>query len=145
MDMLHVIGIILKIIGILLAVLLGTLVMVILLALFVPVRYRFFIKKRDDMLIDGKVHWLLHLIHGQTSVRTAGQTILIGVNQVQSPYKIQAIGNSADLADAVGERSQPSLYKTLKSAGIFPQVSTSKSITLEAASSSDISYAERAD
>ena len=81
----------------------------------------------------------------QTSVRTAGQTILIGVNQVQSPYKIQAIGNSADLADAVGERSQPSLYKTLKSAGIFPQVSTSKSITLEAASSSDISYAERAE
>lgn len=81
----------------------------------------------------------------QTSVRTAGQTILIGVNQVQSPYKIQAIGNSADLAAAVGERSQPSLYSTLKAAGIYPQVGTATSITLEAASSSDVSYAGRAD
>lgn len=80
----------------------------------------------------------------QTSVRTAGQTILVGVNQVQSPYKIQAIGDRNALAAAVGESSQKSLYATLKAAGIYPQITTSKSITLEAASSSDISYAERA-
>lgn len=80
----------------------------------------------------------------QTSVRTAGQTILVGVNQVQSPYKIQAIGDASALASAVGEKSQRSLYTTLKGAGIYPQITTSKSITLEAASSSDISYAERA-
>ncbi len=80
----------------------------------------------------------------QTSVRTAGQTILVGVNQVQSPYKIQAIGNASALASAVGEKSQRSLYTTLKGAGIYPQITTSKSITLEAASSSEISYAERA-
>lgn len=81
----------------------------------------------------------------QTSVRTAGQTILVGVNQVQNPYKIQAIGDKNALAAAVGESSQQSLYATLKAAGIYPQISTSKSITLEAANSSDISYAERAD
>ena len=80
----------------------------------------------------------------QTSVRTAGQTILVGVKQVQSPYKIQAIGDASALASAVGEKSQRSLYTTLKGAGIYPQITTSKSITLEAASSSDISYAERA-
>lgn len=80
----------------------------------------------------------------QTSVRTAGQTILVGVNQVQSPYKIQAIGDASALASAVGEKSQRSLYTTLKGAGIYPQITTSRSITLEAASSSDISYAERA-
>ena len=80
----------------------------------------------------------------QTSVRTAGQTILVGVNQVQSPYKIQAVGDASALASAVGEKSQRSLYTTLKGAGIYPQITTSKSITLEAASSSDISYAERA-
>lgn len=80
----------------------------------------------------------------QTSVRTAGQTILVGVNQVQSPYKIQAIGDANALASAVGEKSQRSLYTTLKGAGIYPQITTSKSITLEAASSSEISYAERA-
>lgn len=80
----------------------------------------------------------------QTSVRTAGQTILVGVNQVQSPYKIQAIGNASALASAVGEKSQRSLYTTLNGAGIYPQITTSKSITLEAASSSEISYAERA-
>ncbi len=79
MDMLHVIGIILKIIGILLAVLLGTLVMVILLALFVPVRYRFFIKKRDDMLIDGKVHWLLHLIHGHFVLEDKKPVIILRI------------------------------------------------------------------
>lgn len=80
----------------------------------------------------------------QTSVRTAGQTILVGVNQVQSPYKIQAIGDASALASAVGEKSQRSLYTTLKGAGIYPQITTSKSITLEAANSSEISYAERA-
>lgn len=80
----------------------------------------------------------------QTSVRTAGQTILVGVNQVQSPYKIQAIGDASALASAVGEKSQRSLYTTLKGTGIYPQITTSKSITLEAASSSEISYAERA-
>lgn len=80
----------------------------------------------------------------QTSVRTAGQTILVGVNQVQSPYKIQAIGDASALASAVGEKRQRSLYTTLNGAGIYPQITTSKSITLEAASSSEISYAERA-
>ena len=69
----------------------------------------------------------------QTSIRTAGSTILIGVSSVQSPYKIEAIGNRNALADAVGEKTQKSLYSAFKEAGIYPQVSKSTSLTLEAA------------
>ena len=42
----------------------------------------------------------------QTSIRTAGTTILIGVNSVQSPYRIEAIGNSSALANAVSKKTQ---------------------------------------
>ncbi|MCH9277167.1 DUF881 domain-containing protein [Bifidobacterium amazonense] len=77
----------------------------------------------------------------QTSIRTAGQTIMIGVNPVQSPYTIAAIGDRDTLADVVGSKSQPALYASFAAAGIYPQVSKSKSITLEAAASGNLSYA----
>ncbi len=62
----------------------------------------------------------------QTSIRTAGTTILIGVNSVQSPYRIEAIGNSSALANAVSKKTQKRLYDDFKEAGIYPQVSRSK-------------------
>ncbi|KAB8289383.1 hypothetical protein DSM100688_0463 [Bifidobacterium ramosum] len=77
----------------------------------------------------------------QTSIRTAGQTIMVGVNPVQSPYRIEAIGNRNELADAVGSKRQPALYASFAESGIYPQVSKSKSITLEAAASGNLSYA----
>ena len=68
----------------------------------------------------------------QTSIRTAGSTILIGVNSVQSPYRIEAIGNQATLAKSVSKTTQKQLYDDFKKAGIYPQISKSKSITLDA-------------
>lgn len=79
----------------------------------------------------------------QSSIRTAGQTILIGVNQVQSPYKIEAIGDKNVLANNVGAQAQPYLYAAFEDAGITPQVSKSNSIALDAASSTDVTYARR--
>ncbi|MDF7665031.1 DUF881 domain-containing protein [Bifidobacterium sp. ESL0745] len=78
-----------------------------------------------------------------TSVRTAGQTILIGVNQVASPYKIEAIGNQKDLSQQMSGKSQPDLYSTLNSAGIHPQVSKSYSLKLAAAETTNVTYAKR--
>ena len=68
----------------------------------------------------------------QTSIRTAGQTILIGVNSIESPYTIQAIGDKNTLAHAVSADSQPALYESYAESGIYPQVAKSDSIRLEA-------------
>ena len=57
------------------------------------------------------------------SIRTAGSTILIGVNSVQSPYRIEAIGNQATLAKSVSKTTQKQLYDDFKKAGIYPQIS----------------------
>lgn len=57
--MLHVILLILKIIGIIILVLLGLLLLVILAVLFVPVRYRVELEKKDTFFVKIKVSWLL--------------------------------------------------------------------------------------
>ncbi|OZG64162.1 hypothetical protein BHAP_1329 [Bifidobacterium hapali] len=79
----------------------------------------------------------------QTSIRTAGQTIMVGVNPVQSPYRIEAIGERSALAEAVSAKQQPQLYDSLSDAGIYPQVSKSRSLTLEAASIGNLSYTRK--
>lgn len=61
-TMLHIILLILKIIGILLVTLLGTLIVVLLLVLFIPIRYRLYGKKYEELIVHGKVTWLLHVI-----------------------------------------------------------------------------------
>lgn len=81
----------------------------------------------------------------QTSIRTAGQTILIGVNSIESPYVIEAIGDRGALASAVSSNSQPALYESYAESGIHPQVSESNSIRLEAAVTGDLSYAKRSE
>ena len=63
--MLHIIGIILKMIGIILAVILGILVLLVCIVLFVPVRYEgeaVFPGNVDDIHGDVYFSWLLHLI-----------------------------------------------------------------------------------
>jgi uncharacterized protein YlxW (UPF0749 family) len=79
----------------------------------------------------------------QTSVRTAGSTILVGVESVQSPYTIEAIGNRDVLKKAMSSDTEGDLFSTLKQAGIYPQVSSKDSITMDAAGSPDLSYAKR--
>lgn len=81
----------------------------------------------------------------QTSIRTAGQTILIGVNSIESPYTISAIGNKNTLADAVSSERQPLLYESYAESGIYPQVAKSDSIRLEAAVFGDVTYAKRSE
>lgn len=66
--MLHILLLILKIIGIVLLVILGTLLLGILCALFVPVRYRIEAVRREGdgeppVTVRVKVTWLLHLIN----------------------------------------------------------------------------------
>lgn len=66
--MLHIIGIILKMIGIILAVILGILVLLVCIVLFVPVRYEgevVFPGNVDDIKARAKITWLLHLISAQ--------------------------------------------------------------------------------
>lgn len=84
-----------------------------------------------------------HRIGVGTSVRTAGQTILVGVDQVTSPYHVQAIGDKHELAAAVSEKAQPSLYNAFSDAGIYPEVKQSSSLNLPAANVGGVAYAQR--
>ena len=59
------------------------------------------------------------------------------------PYTIEAIGDKSALAEAMGKKKLASLYDSFKEAGIYPQVSKSNSITLEAAVTGEVKYAER--
>lgn len=79
----------------------------------------------------------------QTSIRTAGSSILVGVNAIQSPYRIEAIGDQNMLAAQMDEDSLPDLYASFSEAGIYPRIAKSNSITLEAAVLGNISYATR--
>lgn len=81
----------------------------------------------------------------QTSVRTAGQTILVGVNGVQSPYRIEAIGNPSTLSSAVSSSTQHDLYAAFAKAGITPHVDKSSSLTMDAAGFGDVTFAKRRD
>ena len=61
--MLQVFFLILKIIGIILAAVLGLVILLLLLVLFVPVRYRAYgVKKEGECRAEAKISWLLHLI-----------------------------------------------------------------------------------
>lgn len=77
----------------------------------------------------------------QTSIRTAGSTILVGITPVESPYKIEAIGNPSELKAAASKQEQDAFYDALEQVGIYPDVSTAKSLTLPAITANDITYA----
>ncbi len=81
----------------------------------------------------------------QTSIRTAGNTILIGLNAVDSPYRIKAIGNKHELAQSVSRYDLGTLYTIFDQAGISLQVQQSKELTLKAAVISDVNYARKAE
>ena len=62
-NMLSVILFILKLIGILLAFIVGLVVLLLLLILLVPIRYKVYARFEDDIFGEIKVHWLLKIIH----------------------------------------------------------------------------------
>ncbi|PST47086.1 hypothetical protein CPA40_01825 [Bifidobacterium callitrichos] len=86
-----------------------------------------------------------HRLGVQTSIRTAGGAILVGLDAVSSPYRIEAIGNSGDLSASVGRKRLGALYDAYQNAGITLQVKESKGLTLEAAVVGDLNYARRAE
>lgn len=64
--MLSFILLIFKIIGIILLALLGLLITLILTILLVPIRYRIAVEHGEELFrIQGRVHWLLHILHGK--------------------------------------------------------------------------------
>lgn len=60
--MLHIIGMILKILGILILVILGLLLLIFLTVLLVPIRYEASLEKQEKILAKGKISWLFSLI-----------------------------------------------------------------------------------
>ena len=58
-------------------------------------------------------------------------------------YTIEAIGDKSALAEAMGKKKLASLYDSFKEAGIYPQVSKSKSITLDAAVAGDTTHVRK--
>lgn len=61
--MLHIVLILLKIIGILLASILGLLIFLILLVLFVPIRYGIRADNLNELRAEGRVSWLFRLLY----------------------------------------------------------------------------------
>ena len=60
--MLQVLLLILKIILLVLAAVLGLAVLLVMLVLFVPVRYRAYGKKKEETFLEAKLSWLFHLV-----------------------------------------------------------------------------------
>ena len=77
--MLDILFIILKIIGILLLVLIGLFLLIILLVLFVPIRYRLSLEHGEHFDYEGRVSWLLHIIHLRISQRNQKPHIRIRI------------------------------------------------------------------
>lgn len=62
--MLHIIGLIFKILGILLLAVLGLLLFTILIVLLIPIRYKVNAEHGDEFLaVEGRASWLLHLVN----------------------------------------------------------------------------------
>lgn len=66
-KMLYVIVLILKIIGYILLAVLGLLLLLLLAVLFVPIRYRLTAEHGEKLKAEGRVSWLLHILHARIS------------------------------------------------------------------------------
>jgi len=75
----QIVVMILKIIGIIILALLGTLFGVLLTVLLVPVRYRLFAEWKNELYLQGTVSWLLHLIHTRIAVERTKPHIIIRI------------------------------------------------------------------
>lgn len=79
----------------------------------------------------------------QTSVRTAGQTILVGTTSIESPYKIEAIGDQGALSDLMVRSDLQGRLRDLKKANITVNVVKQRRLSLNAVSLPNLSYAGR--
>lgn len=107
--MLHILGIILKIIGILLLVLLGLILAIILAVLFVPVGYKLQGEKSAKE-ISGKasVYWLFHLIHVRIQYldkKMNPEIYIFGIPILSVRRKLQERKTAAGKKDAVSGKN----------------------------------------
>lgn len=79
----------------------------------------------------------------QTSVRTAGQTILVGTASIQAPYRIEAIGDQSRLGDILQREDLQGRLSSFKKANITVNISKEREITLNALGLPNLSYAKR--
>lgn len=97
--MISVLLIILKIIGITLLVIIGLILFLLLLVLFVPVRYRFEGSYNEKFLCKGRITWLLHLISVKidveekvvTSIRILGIPLSVFMKKKSVDKKQEAV------------------------------------------------------
>lgn len=80
-----------------------------------------------------------------TSIRKAGSQILVGTTPIESPYKLQAIGDKNTMAEFMGDKNLASLYDAFHESGIYPEVTKSNSIRMDAATAGTLNYAKRDD
>jgi hypothetical protein len=66
-KMLHILLLILKIIGLLILSIIGLLLTVLLIVLFVPIRYKVTAEHGEEFRLEGRANWLLHLINAKFS------------------------------------------------------------------------------
>ncbi len=89
--MLHIILYILKTIGIILLVIIGLLLLMLVSIMFVPIRYKLNVSSKDgNVYFNGRVSWLLHLIHVAVKKDTKDPRIwirLLGIKIFDSSKK----------------------------------------------------------
>lgn len=113
-EMLYVMVFILKIIGYILLAALGLLILLLLAVLFVPIRYRLTAEHGEKLKAEGRVSWLLHILHARIShlegilhirVRLFG-FILYDNLRPRKPKSKKAVRNKSSLRDS-GHRKKP--------------------------------------
>lgn len=78
----------------------------------------------------------------QSSIRLAGNNILIGTVPISSPYTIEVIGDSNRLTSAIDETHNPQLRQTLQSYGIQVSFSRQGDLKLPAVTSVTVEKAK---
>lgn len=86
--MLHIILVILKIIGILLACIVGLLLLLALSVLLVPVRYRGRVEKNGEITAMGHIHWFLHVVSGKVLYEDGEASIKLRIFGI--PIRLEA-------------------------------------------------------
>ncbi len=77
--MLHVIFLLFKIIGIILLVLLGLILTILLVILLIPIRYRIRVNHGEEFQLEGRISWLLHVVHMRISLLGEQRRILLRI------------------------------------------------------------------
>ena len=123
--MLHIIGLILKILGIILAVLLGIIVLLVCIVLFVPVRYEVsaeFPGKLEDTTANVRFSWFLHLIAGEAGykekdfywkVRAAWFKFSGNEEKSAKTVTLEVKDEIKETADTVIEKTEKAIDETL--------------------------------